>query len=156
MAETQDKGVKKASKPKKLLKGGVDPMVGKATQIKKGQVLNPNGKPKGTKHINTWIQELAEDEEFEARLLDLKQGFIEYKGAPIKAIIKATLNDALAANDPKLQWKTIETARSACQIQSVEGSIPMRTTWSRRKPTERPCSPKWNRKAVEASMSRST
>src|ERR1700757_4566587 len=102
MAETQDKGVKKASKPKKLLKGGVDPMVGKATQIKKGQVLNPNGKPKGTKHINTWIQELAEDEEFEARLLDLKQGFIEYKGAPIKAIIKATLNDALAANDPKV------------------------------------------------------
>lgn len=98
-----NKGVEKASKPKKLLKGGVDPAVGKKTQIKKGQVLNPNGAKKGSKHINTWIQELVEDEEFEARLLDLKTGFYEYKGAPIKAIVKATYNDALAHQDPKVR-----------------------------------------------------
>lgn len=45
-------------------------------------------KPKGSKHISTWIQELLNDEEFEATIqqgLQIK----EYKGAPIKAIIQA-------------------------------------------------------------------
>ena len=31
---------------KKLMRGGVDPMVGKATQIKPGEVRNPGGRPK--------------------------------------------------------------------------------------------------------------
>lgn len=35
-----------ASPEKKLMRGGVDPMVGKATQIKPGEVRNPGGRPK--------------------------------------------------------------------------------------------------------------
>lgn len=49
---------------------------------------------KGSKHISTWIQELMEDEEFEATI---QQGLkiVEYKGAPIKAIIKAQMQKAI-------------------------------------------------------------
>lgn len=46
-----------------------------------------NGKPKGTKHISTWIQEMLNDPDFE---LKLKDGTI-LKGAPIKAIIKTAI-----------------------------------------------------------------
>lgn len=48
---------------------------------------NPKGKPKGAKHLSTWIQELLVDESFEAYLIDSKHGLREYKGAPIKAIL---------------------------------------------------------------------
>ena len=45
-------------------------------------------KPKGAKHISTWINELLNDETFTATI---QQGLkvVEYKGAPIKAIIQA-------------------------------------------------------------------
>ena len=101
--KTNQSGDKQAVKPKKLLKSGLSPDIGKATQFKPGQSGNPAGKPKGTKHINTWIQELAEDEEFTALLIDLKDGYKEYKGAPIKAIIKQTINEALAGKDPRVR-----------------------------------------------------
>lgn len=49
---------------------------------------------KGSKHISTWIQELMEDEEFEATI---QRGLkiVEYKGAPIKAIIQAQMQKAI-------------------------------------------------------------
>ncbi len=56
-----------------------------------GQSGNPNGKPKGTKHLSRWIQELMEDEAFEQKLSD---GTI-IKGAPIKAIIMVLLTKAI-------------------------------------------------------------
>lgn len=34
------------AKEKKMMRGGVDPMVGRATQIKPGEVRNPGGRPK--------------------------------------------------------------------------------------------------------------
>lgn len=91
------------AKPKKLLQSGLDPDIGKATQWKKGQSGNPTGNPPGYKHINTIIQELVNDEEFEAVLIDLKDGYKNYKGTPIKAIIKATIAEALAAKDPNVR-----------------------------------------------------
>lgn len=66
---------------------------------KKGEVRNPKGKPKGTKHIATWIQEMLNDEEFETTLLDSKTGLVEYKGAPLKAIIKVAIHKSI--HDPK-------------------------------------------------------
>lgn len=54
-----------------------------------GESGNPNGLPKGYKHINTWVQEILHDENFEAWITDPKEGVIKFKGAPIKAIIKA-------------------------------------------------------------------
>lgn len=96
-------GDNQAKKPEKTLRNGVPVTVGKATQFKRGQSGNPAGRPKGSKHINTWIQELIEDEKFEARLLDLKDGWKDYRGAPIKAIIKAMINEAVAATDPNVR-----------------------------------------------------
>lgn len=65
-----------------------------STQFKPGQSGNPNGVPKGTKHINTWVQELMEDEEFEAQI---REGYEikTYKGAPVKAIVKAQIRKAI-------------------------------------------------------------
>lgn len=49
---------------------------------------------KGKKHISTWIQELLEDEEFTAQI---QEGYkiIDYKGAPIRAIVRAQAIKAL-------------------------------------------------------------
>lgn len=101
--KTKAAGNKQADKPEKLLKSGVPVSVGKATQFKPGQSGNPAGRPKGYKHINTWIQELVSDEEFEAVIVDLKSGFQDYKGAPMKAIIKAIINEALAHPEPRVR-----------------------------------------------------
>lgn len=65
------------------------------TPFKPGQSGNPKGKPKGIKHINTWVQELMHDEEFEALIYDAKVGVKEFKGAPLKAIIKAQMIKAI-------------------------------------------------------------
>lgn len=58
---------------------------------KPGQSGNPNGKPKGTKHLSTWIRELMEDESFE---FQLKDGTL-IKNAPVKAIVCTLLNKAI-------------------------------------------------------------
>lgn len=73
-------------------------------QFKPGQSGNPKGKPKGTKHISTWIQEMLNDEEFETVLIDAKKGAVEYKGAPLKAIIRTAMHKSI--HDPKTgqQW----------------------------------------------------
>lgn len=60
------------------------------TQFKPGQSGNPKGLPKGTLQIDTWINKLLNDEKFTTMVregIELK----EYKGAPIKAIIKAQI-----------------------------------------------------------------
>lgn len=68
---------------------------------KKGEVRNPNGKPKGTKHLSTWIQDLLNDESFEAELLDNK---LQYKGAPVKAIITVGIMKALEGDNRWAEW----------------------------------------------------
>lgn len=88
---------------------------GKKTRWKKGERPAGAGKPKGSKHINTWIQELLEDEDFVTQIRDGYE-LKEYKGAPLKAMILAQVKlavngdtkafDALA----KYGWtKKIET-----------------------------------------------
>lgn len=64
------------------------------TQFQPGQSGNPAGVPKGTKHLSTWIQQLLNDEKFEAQI---QRGLkiVDYKGAPIKAIIQAQMIRAL-------------------------------------------------------------
>lgn len=72
--------------------------VSKATQFKPGQSGNPAGPKPGYKHINTHIQELLNDEDFQAWVPDLREGIKEFKGAPIKAIIKAQMIKALSGD----------------------------------------------------------
>lgn len=66
-------------------------------QFKPGQSGNPHGMPKGTKLISTWINELLNDETFIVKIREGKK-FKEYKGAPIKAIIKAQTTLAMAGD----------------------------------------------------------
>lgn len=82
----------------------IDPNIGKDTQFKPGKSGNPAGKPKGTKHLSTWIQELMNDEEFEANLIDAKKGLIEYKGAPLKAIITVAITKAVNGDEKAREW----------------------------------------------------
>lgn len=70
----------------------------------KGETPNPNGMPKGTKHISTWIQDMMNDEEFETTMLDSKSGVLEYKGAPLKAIIKVAIHKAIHDKDKGNIW----------------------------------------------------
>jgi len=59
-----------------------------------GQSGNPAGKPKGTKHLSKWIQEMMEDESFEQKLAD---GTV-LKGAPVKAIVMTLLTKGVAGD----------------------------------------------------------
>lgn len=70
----------------------------------KGDIRNPNGRGKGTKNLSTLIQELLNDEEFEANLLDSKKGMIAFKGAPVKAIILATRHQAINGDKDAREW----------------------------------------------------
>lgn len=81
---------------------------GKKTRFKPGVVTNPNGVPKGTKHINTWIQELLGDENFETVVTDAKKGIVDYKGAPLKAILMAQMHLALHSRDESVRIKATD------------------------------------------------
>jgi len=69
-----------------------------------GQSGNPAGKPKGYKHISTWIQEMLNDEEFTTWLPDVRDGFKEYKGAPIKAIVRTATIKAASGDKDSREW----------------------------------------------------
>lgn len=56
-----------------------------------GQSGNPAGKPKGTRHLSTWIQEMMEDDRFEQRL---RNGQVKYE-APVKAIVTVLIQRAI-------------------------------------------------------------
>jgi hypothetical protein len=64
------------------------------TQWQSGESGNPDGKPRGTKHLSTWIRELLEDETLESKL---KNGQV-IKTAPIKAIVGVLITKALAGD----------------------------------------------------------
>lgn len=78
------------------------PFPNKDTQFKPGQSGNPAGKPLGTKHLSTWIQDLLTDEEFTVE----NAGFTgkTYKGAPIKAIIMVAINNSLQGDNKWADW----------------------------------------------------
>lgn len=71
---------------------------------KKGDVRNPSGKPKGTLHLSTHIQNLMADDAFEANILDAKTGVREYKGIPVKAIIQVAITKAVNGDDKAREW----------------------------------------------------
>jgi hypothetical protein len=62
-----------------------------STRWQPGISGNPSGKPKGTKHISTWVQELLESEDFECQFVN---GTL-FRGAPIKAIIQTAIIRAI-------------------------------------------------------------
>jgi hypothetical protein len=94
----------KADKPKKLLKGGVDPSVGAATQFQPGQSGNPDGPKPGYKHLSTHIQDLLNDEKFSAWVSDPRYGAVEFKGRPMEAIIRAQAVRAMNGDPKAADW----------------------------------------------------
>lgn len=62
--------------------------------FKEGYDERRGSKPKGAIHLSTHIQNMLNDDEFTMWLTDPRDGFKEYKGAPIKAIIQTALIQA--------------------------------------------------------------
>jgi len=100
---------------------------GEKTRFKKGQSGNPAGPGKGFKHINTIVQELMNDPEFEALLRHPTKGWVEFKGAPVKAVVKAQVLKALDGDTKaydslmKSGWsQKIETEHSGEQKLIIE------------------------------------
>lgn len=81
---------------------GIDNLTPFTKDDNRASEAGKKGKP--GKHISTWIQEMLNDEEFTTTLLDSKKGVVEYKGAPLKAIIGVAIHKSI--NDPKTgnQW----------------------------------------------------
>lgn len=105
MATPRKSGTKQAGdQPVKRLKSGVPVTVGKKTQFKKGKSGNPAGKPKGTKHLSTYIRQMLFDENFKALLPHPTEGFKEHKGAPIEAIVSTALIRAMVGEKESREW----------------------------------------------------
>lgn len=78
-------------------------------QFKKGQSGNPKGNQDrhSTRTVDEWVNKLLNDEEFEMQILEGYQ-LVDYKGAPIKAIIKSQLQLALQHTDPNVKSKSAD------------------------------------------------
>lgn len=63
-----------------------------------------NGKPKGTIHLSTHIQNALNDPDFKAHFIDSKGKKIEFKGLPIKAIIQTAVIKARAGDKQWADW----------------------------------------------------
>lgn len=116
----------KQARPKKLLNNKIDPVVGKATQFKKGQSGNPAGKPKGTISLSTRIQRLMNDEEFMTWIPDRRDGWREYKGAPAEAIINALMLRAIAGDIRAADWLAKYGWGTKVEVSGPEGG-PVKT-----------------------------
>lgn len=66
----------------------------KESQWKPGQSGNPEGRPKGSKNLSTWVRDIMDDEEFGETL----RGTHGVAGAPIEAIVKSLVIKALNGN----------------------------------------------------------
>lgn len=73
-------------------------------QFKPGESGNPAGKPKGTIHLSTHIQNLLNDENFELYLEDRLDGWKKFDGPPIKAIMTVAIRKAAAGDDKAREW----------------------------------------------------
>lgn len=70
----------------------------KGFDVRRGQ------KPKGSKHISTLIQEMTSDPSFSTYIQDPAKGYVEYKGAPLKAIVGTVINRAIAGDLRAAEW----------------------------------------------------
>lgn len=79
------------------------PEVGAKTQFQPGVSGNPDGKPKGTKHLSTYIQEMMEDESFTAEYVE---GYTlkKHKGAPAPALVRVAFMKSIAGDKGWADW----------------------------------------------------
>lgn len=91
---------------------------------KPGQSGNPSGKPKGTKHLSTWIQDMLADENFSCTI---RRGYEieEYKGAPIKALIIAQIHLAVNGNQKAFELLAKYGYGSKVEIDTGDSFLPI-------------------------------
>lgn len=97
------------------------PFPNKDTQIKPGEVRNPRGNydRHSTKTIDSWINEMLNDPEFTMKIIEEGQ-ITEYKGAPIKAIIRAQLRLALQHTDPQVKARSADLLMKYGSVKKVQ------------------------------------
>ena len=71
---------------------------------KPGESGNPAGKPKGAKHLSTWVQELLNDDSFEIWLEDRREGYKRFEGVPVKAIVTVAIRKAVGGDKRWADW----------------------------------------------------
>lgn len=113
-------GSEQAGKGEKLLKSGVPASVGKRTQFKKGQSGNPAGKPPGTLSLSTHIQNLLNDPDFDAWVFN-GRAYEEYKGAPMRAVIKAQAVKAMTGDTKAADWLAKYGYGTKIEVSGPEG-----------------------------------
>lgn len=82
-----------------------DPNIGKDTQFKPGESGNPEGKPKGARHLSTIIQELANDIDWDKTTLKNKDELKEKYGKNgFKAVAYVALTKAMTGDVRAMDW----------------------------------------------------
>lgn len=121
MTEAKTGDIQADKKPVKLLKSGVNPDVGKATQFQPGQSGNPEGRPKGAISLSTRIQNMLNDEDFETYLPDAREGWRHFKGAAAEAIVKAAIIKAAAGDLKAADWLAKYGYGTKVEVTGAEG-----------------------------------
>lgn len=70
----------------------------------KGEIRNPKGRTKGSKNLSTYIREMAEDETFTVYLQHPTKGYVEFKGMPVIAVVKAAWLRAAMGDKDAREW----------------------------------------------------
>lgn len=74
------------------------------TQFKPGESGSPTGKPVGTIHLSTHIQNALNDPNFDLWVSDPKLGYKKHEGLPVKAIVTVALTKAAAGDTKWADW----------------------------------------------------
>ena len=83
----------------------IDPNIGKDTQFKPGQSGNPNGVPKGTKHLKTIIQDIGHNIDWDKTTLKDKAAMKErYGNNAWKALTYVAFTKAMAGDTKAMDW----------------------------------------------------
>lgn len=72
---------------------------------KKGEVRNPKGKPKGTKHLSTIIQELQDEVDWDLTTLKSKDELSKKYGKNgMKALVYVAYSKAMSGDVKAMEW----------------------------------------------------
>lgn len=74
------------------------------TQFKPGQSGNPAGKPVGSVNLSTHIQEMLNDDQFELFLIDPREGYKQFIGPPVKAVVTTAVIRAANGDNKWADW----------------------------------------------------
>jgi len=82
-----------------------EPTIGKDTQFKPGESGNPDGLPKGTKHLKTLIQEIGNNIDWDKTTLKDKDKMKQmYGNNGWTALIYVAFTKALAGDAKAMEW----------------------------------------------------